>query len=46
MKKKKKRPKVRKKWQINPASRVKESEKIYSRLRERKRLKKELKNET
>ena len=40
--KKKKRVKIRKFWAINPKTRVKESKKIYSRKKNKKRLKKEI----
>ncbi|NQU95281.1 MAG: hypothetical protein HQ549_03490 [Candidatus Omnitrophica bacterium] len=39
----KRRVKIRKKWVINPRTRVKESKKIYSRKTSKKQLKKELK---
>ena len=38
----KRRVKIRKKWVINPRTRVKESKKIYSRKRSKRRLKKDL----
>ena len=41
----KKKVKVRKKWVINPKTRVKESKKVYSRKRTKSRFKKELKEE-
>jgi len=41
--KKKPLPKVRRKWAINPKTRVKESEKTYKRAKLKQQLKKELK---
>ena len=43
--KRKKRVKIRRAWKINPGTRVKKSKKIYSRKRNKKRFRKELKNE-
>ena len=40
--KRKKRIKIRKKWLINPKTRVKKSKKLYSRKKNRKRFKKEI----
>ena len=37
--------KVRKKWVINPKTKVKESDKIYIRPREKKKIKERLTNE-
>ena len=43
-KKAKKRIKVRKKWVINPKTRVKESKKVYSRKRNKVRIHKEIRD--
>jgi len=40
--KRKKRVKIRKCWAINPRTRVKESKKIYSRKKNKKRIKNEM----
>jgi len=42
--KRKKKVKIRKKWHINPRTRVKESKKIYSRKRNKNKLRKEIKD--
>lgn len=42
----KKRVKIRKKWVINPRTRIKESKKIYSRGKNKRQFKKRLTNET
>ena len=39
----KKRIKIRKTWVINPRTRIRESKKVYSRKRNKKRLRKESK---
>ena len=43
--KKKKRVKIRKKWAINPKTRIRESKKIYSRKRNKKRITNEIKSD-